>query len=57
MKRHEQLQACDKLILKNRLSEIVSQINESNLHAEVETGEAVGKEVWQIKTISPIAET
>jgi antitoxin MazE len=35
-----------KIIPKNRLSKMVSNINESNLHAEIETGEPVGKEIW-----------
>ena len=33
-------------IKKNRLSEMVSKINKQNLHAEIETGEPVGKEIW-----------
>jgi antitoxin MazE len=33
-------------IQKNRLSEMVSEINEHNLHAEIETGGPVGKEIW-----------
>jgi antitoxin MazE len=33
-------------IKKNRLSEMVEQINESNLHAEIDTGDPVGKEIW-----------
>jgi len=33
-------------IRKNRLSEMVNGINEQNLHAEIETGEPVGKEIW-----------
>ena len=33
-------------IHKNRLSEMVSQINEQNLHAEIETTGPVGNEVW-----------
>ena len=31
---------------KNKLSEMVSKINEQNLHAEVETTGPVGKEIW-----------
>ena len=33
-------------IKKNRLSEMLSKINEQNLHAEFDTGEPVGKEIW-----------
>jgi antitoxin MazE len=33
-------------IKKNRLSEMVSKINKQNLHAEIETGKPVGKEIW-----------
>jgi antitoxin MazE len=33
-------------IKKNRLSEMVSKINKQNFHAEIETGEPVGKEIW-----------
>ena len=33
-------------IKKNKLSEMLSKINEHNLHAEVDTGEPVGKEIW-----------
>jgi len=33
-------------VKKNRLSEMVNQINEQNLHAEIETGEPVGNEIW-----------
>jgi len=35
-----------KPIQKNKLSEMLSKINEKNLHAEIETGEPVGKETW-----------
>jgi len=35
-----------KPIKKNRLSEMVSKINEQNLHAEIETTGPVGKEIW-----------
>ena len=35
-----------KPIKKNKLSEMVNKINEQNLHAEIETGEPVGKEIW-----------
>jgi antitoxin MazE len=30
----------------NRLSEIVSKINEKNIHGEVETNGPVGNEIW-----------
>ena len=33
-------------VKKNRLSEMLNGINEQNLHAEIETGEPVGKEIW-----------
>ena len=33
-------------IKKNRLSEMLSKITEQNLHAEFDTGEPVGKEIW-----------
>jgi len=33
-------------IQKNKLSEMLSSINEQNLHAEIETTGPVGKEVW-----------
>jgi antitoxin MazE len=33
-------------IQKSRLSEMVSKINKQNLHAEIETGGPVGKEIW-----------
>jgi len=35
-----------KPIHKNRLAEMLSNINEQNLHEEIHTGEPVGKEVW-----------
>ena len=35
-----------KPIQKNRLSEMVSKINEQNIHAEIETTGPVGKEIW-----------
>ena len=35
-----------KPVQKNKLSELVSKINEKNLHKEIETGGPVGKEVW-----------
>ena len=35
-----------KPIKKNKLSEMVSKINEQNIHAEIDTGEPVGKEIW-----------
>jgi antitoxin MazE len=33
-------------IKKNRLSEMVNKINKQNLHAEIETGNPVGNEIW-----------
>ena len=33
-------------IQKNKLSDMISKINEQNLHAEIDTGESVGKEIW-----------
>ncbi len=33
-------------VTKNRLSEMVGKINEDNLHAEVQTGSPVGREIW-----------
>jgi antitoxin MazE len=35
-----------KPIQKNRLSEMLSKINDQNLHGEIETTGPVGKEVW-----------
>ena len=35
-----------KPIKKNKLSEMLSLINEQNLHEEVDTGNPVGNEVW-----------
>ena len=35
-----------KPVRKNKLSEMLDKINEKNLHAEIETGEPVGKEIW-----------
>ena len=29
-----------------RLSELLSKVNKTNLHAEVDTGRAVGRETW-----------
>ena len=31
---------------KNRLSEILSKINEKNIHGEVETNGPIGNEIW-----------
>jgi antitoxin MazE len=31
---------------KNKLSEMISAINEQNIHREIETNGPVGKEVW-----------
>jgi len=33
-------------VKKNRLSEMLNKINEQNLHAELDTGKPVGKEIW-----------
>jgi len=33
-------------VRKNRLSEMLSKINNQNLHAEIETGDPVGNEIW-----------
>jgi len=35
-----------KPIQKNKLSEMLSNINEHNIHKEIETGDPVGKEIW-----------
>ena len=35
-----------KPIKKNSLSEMLSKINQQNLHEEIDTGEPVGKEIW-----------
>ena len=35
-----------KPIQKNKLSEMLSKINEQNIHKEIETGGPVGKEIW-----------
>ena len=35
-----------KPIKKNKLSEMLSLINEQNLHEEIDTGDPVGNEVW-----------
>jgi antitoxin MazE len=35
-----------KPIQKNKLSELISKINEQNIHEEIKTGDPVGKEVW-----------
>ena len=35
-----------KPIHKNRLSEMLSNINDQNLHKEILTGQPVGKEIW-----------
>ena len=35
-----------KPVQKNKLSEMLCNINEHNIHKEVETGGPVGKEVW-----------
>jgi len=33
-------------IKKNRLFEMLSKINEQNIHEEIKTGGPVGKEIW-----------
>ena len=33
-------------VKKNKLSEMLSQINEQNLHKEIHTGDPSGKEIW-----------
>ena len=35
-----------KPIKKNKLAEMLDNINEYNLHEEIDTGEPVGKEIW-----------
>jgi len=35
-----------KPIQKNNLSEMLSNINEQNIHKEIDTGNPVGKEIW-----------
>ena len=35
-----------KPVKKNKLSEMLSNINEQNIHKEIETGGPVGKEIW-----------
>jgi antitoxin MazE len=35
-----------KPIHKNKLSEMLSKINEENIHKEIETGGPAGKEIW-----------
>jgi len=35
-----------KPVQKNKLSEMLSNINERNIHKEIETGGPVGKEIW-----------
>jgi len=35
-----------KPIQKNNLAEMLSSINEQNIHKEIETGSPVGKEIW-----------
>ena len=35
-----------KPVRKNELSEMLNRINEKNIHKEIETGGAVGKEIW-----------
>jgi len=31
---------------KNNLSEMLNNINEQNIHKEIDTGNPVGKEIW-----------
>ena len=33
-------------IKRNKLSEMISKINEQNIHKEIKTGKPVGKEIW-----------
>jgi len=35
-----------KPIQKNKLSELLSKVNEQNIHNEIETGDPAGKEIW-----------
>jgi len=35
-----------KPVQKNKLSEMLSNINENNIHKEIKTGGPVGKEIW-----------
>jgi antitoxin MazE len=35
-----------KPIQKSKLSELLSKVNEQNIHKEIETGDHVGKEIW-----------
>jgi antitoxin MazE len=35
-----------KPVFKNKLSEMLSQINEQNIHEEIKTTGPVGKEIW-----------
>jgi len=35
-----------KPVQRNKLSEMLSKINEQNIHEEIDTGEPVGKEIW-----------
>ena len=35
-----------KPIQKNKLSELLSKVNELNIHEEIETSGPVGKEIW-----------
>jgi antitoxin MazE len=35
-----------KPIQKSKLSELLSKVNEQNIHKEIETGDPVGKEIW-----------
>ena len=35
-----------KPIQKNKLTELLSKVNEQNIHKEIETGNPVGKEIW-----------
>jgi len=38
-------------IEKNKLSEMLDNINEQNIHQEIETGGPVGKEIWSNNTL------
>ena len=38
-------------IEKNKLSEMLNNINEQNIHQEIKTGGPVGKEIWSNNTL------
>ena len=35
-----------KPVQKNKLSEMLDEINEQNIHKEIDTGRSVGNEIW-----------